>query len=51
MYCSFNTEERTALYGRSGGWSRAGNPTVKKEKRSQLKFGEREMTRTQNCNR
>jgi hypothetical protein len=51
MYCSFNTEEQAALYGCSVVGREPTAPTVKKEKRSQLKFGEREMTRTQNRNR
>jgi hypothetical protein len=50
MYCSFNTEEHAALYGCSVVGREPTAPTVKKEKRSQLKFGEREMTRTQNRN-
>jgi hypothetical protein len=50
MYCSFNTEELATLCDRSVVGREPTAPTVKKEKRPQLKFSEREMTRTQNRN-
>jgi hypothetical protein len=50
MYCSFNAEEQAALCDCPVVGREPTAPSAKKEKRSQLKFGERDKTRTQNRN-